>query len=64
MEGYRWKAAVVTLSDKGYAGEREEKRSPRMCEGREGEGEEGEKTVVRTDEKEERKKWLCAVCDK
>ena len=24
----RWKAAVVTLSDKGYAGEREDKSGP------------------------------------
>lgn len=32
MEGYRWKAAVVTLSDKGYAGEREDKSGPLICE--------------------------------
>ena len=27
----RWKAAVVTLSDKGYAGEREDKSGPFLC---------------------------------
>ena len=27
----RWKAAVVTLSDKGYAGEREDKSGPLLC---------------------------------
>ena len=32
MEGYRWKAAVVTLSDKGYAGEREDKSGPLIWE--------------------------------
>lgn len=32
MEGYRWKAAVVTLSDKGFAGEREDKSGPLICE--------------------------------
>ena len=28
----RWKAAVVTLSDKGYAGEREDKSGPLIQE--------------------------------
>ena len=32
MPEYRWKAAVVTLSDKGYAGEREDKSGPLVCE--------------------------------
>ena len=27
----RWKAAVVTLSDKGYAGERKDKSGPLLC---------------------------------
>ena len=32
MENRKWKAAVVTLSDKGYAGEREDKSGPLVCE--------------------------------
>lgn len=32
MPEYRWKAAVVTLSDKGYAGEREDKSGPLVRE--------------------------------
>ena len=28
----RWKAAVVTMSDKGFAGEREDKSGPLICE--------------------------------
>ena len=32
MEGYRWKAAVITLSDKGYAGKREDRSGPLICE--------------------------------
>ena len=53
MEGYRWKAAVVTLSDKGYAGEREDKSGPLICEMIEGSGYEVEKTVLLPDQKEE-----------
>lgn len=64
MERYRWKAAVVTLSDKGYAGEREDKSGPLICEMIEGSGYEVEKTVLLPDEKEEIKKCLCALCDK
>ena len=32
MEQKRWRAAVVTLSDKGYAGEREDKSGPLICD--------------------------------
>ena len=32
MGHQRWKAAVVTLSDKGYIGEREDKSGPLICE--------------------------------
>ena len=32
MEDYKWKTAVITLSDKGYRGEREDKSGPLICE--------------------------------
>ena len=63
MEGYRWKAAVVTLSDKGYAGEREDKSGPLICEMIAEAGYDVRKTVLLPDEKEEIKKCLCLLCD-
>lgn len=63
MEGYRWKAAVVTLSDKGYAGEREDKSGPLICKLIEEAGYETVKTILLPDEKEEIKKCLCTLCD-
>lgn len=63
MEGYRWKAAVVTLSDKGYAGEREDKSGPLICEMIAEAGYDVQKTVLLPDEKEEIKKCLCLLCD-
>ncbi len=63
MEGYRWKAAVVTLSDKGYAGEREDKSGPLICKLIEEAGYETVKTYLLPDEKEEIKKCLCTLCD-
>ncbi len=63
MEGYRWKAAVVTLSDKGYAGEREDKSGPLICKLIEEAGYETVKTILLPDEKEEIKKCLCRLCD-
>ena len=56
MEGYRWKAAVVTLSDKGYAGEREDKSGPLICEMLTEAGYDIQKTVLLPDEREEIKK--------
>ena len=32
METYRWRTAIVTLSDKGYHGEREDKSGPLIQE--------------------------------
>ena len=32
MDDYKWKTAVITLSDKGYRGEREDKSGPLICE--------------------------------
>ncbi|MDM8234824.1 MogA/MoaB family molybdenum cofactor biosynthesis protein [[Ruminococcus] torques] len=63
MEGYRWKAAVVTLSDKGYAGEREDKSGPLICEMIAEAGYDVQKTVLLPDEKDEIKKYLCLLCD-
>lgn len=63
MEGYRWKAAVVTLSDKGYAGEREDKSGPLICEIIAKEGYDIEQTILLPDEKAEIKKCLCTLCD-
>ena len=63
MEGYRWKAAVVTLSDKGYAGEREDKSGPLLCQMLEEAGYEGKKTVLLPDEQKEIENCLCQLCD-
>ena len=63
MEGYRWKAAVVTLSDKGYAGEREDMSGPLICEMITEAGYDVEKRLLLPDEKEEIKKCLCTLCD-
>lgn len=63
MEGYRWKAAVVTLSDKGYAGEREDKSGPLICKLIEEAGYETVKTILLPDEKKKIKKCLCTLCD-
>ena len=63
MEGYRWKAAVATLSDKGYAGEREDKSGPLICEMITEAGYDVEKRLLLPDEKEEIKKCLCTLCD-
>lgn len=64
MAEYRWKAAVVTLSDKGYAGEREDKSGPLICEILTESGYDVQETILLPDEKEEIKKYLCELCDK
>ncbi len=64
MAEYRWKAAVVTLSDKGYAGEREDKSGPLICEILTESGYDVQETILLPDEKEEIKKCLCKLCDK
>lgn len=63
MERYRWTAAVVTLSDKGYAGEREDKSGPLVCEMITEAGYDVKKTILLPDEKEEIKRCLCSLCD-
>lgn len=63
MEGYRWKAAVVTLSDKGFSGEREDKSGPLVCSMLEEAGYDVRETVLLPDEFTEIKKCLCKLCD-
>lgn len=63
MAEYRWKAAVVTLSDKGYAGEREDKSGPLICEILTESGYDVQETILLPDEKEEIKKCFCELCD-
>lgn len=63
MEGYRWKAAVITLSDKGYAGEREDKSGPLLCEMITEAGYEVKETILLQDEQKEIEKCLCKLCD-
>lgn len=63
MEGYRWKAAVITLSDKGYAGEREDKSGPLLCEMITEARYEVKETILLQDEQKEIEKCLCKLCD-
>ena len=51
MENRRWRAAVVTLSDKGYAGEREDQSGPLVCRMLCEAGYDVQKTVLLPDEK-------------
>ena len=63
MAVYRWKAAVVTLSDKGYAGEREDKSGPLVCEMIGAAGYDVQEMILLPDEHEEIKKCLLKLCD-
>ena len=63
MPEYRWKAAVVTLSDKGYAGEREDKSGPLVCEMIGAAGCDVQEMILLPDEHEEIKKCLLKLCD-
>ena len=63
MEQKRWRAAVVTLSDKGYTGEREDKSGPLICDMLGQAGYEVVETVLLPDEMEEIKKCLYKLCD-
>ena len=53
MENRRWRAAVVTLSDKGYAGEREDQSGPLVCRMLCEAGYDVQKTVLLPDEQRE-----------
>jgi len=59
----RWKAAVVTLSDKGYAGEREDKSGPLLCGMLEEAGYEVTEVRLLPDEQKMIEKCLCELAD-
>ena len=63
MEKRRWRAAVVTLSDKGSRGEREDKSGPLVGEMLTQAGYSVEKEVILPDEQKEIETCLCALCD-
>lgn len=63
MEGYKWNAAVITLSDKGYAGERKDESGPLLCRMLEEEGYDVTIQMLLPDERKEIEKCLCKLCD-
>lgn len=63
MSEYRWKAAVVTLSDSGYRGEREDRSGPLLCEILTQKGYIIEKKILLPDDKQKIKDCLCSLCD-
>ena len=63
MDNRKWRAAVVTLSDKGYAGEREDKSGPLVCEMLREAGYDVEKSILLPDEQKEIEKNLYKLCD-
>lgn len=63
MQEYRWKAAVVTLSDKGYAGEREDRSGPLVQEMITEAGYDVQEMLLLPDEYQEIRTCLCRLCD-
>lgn len=63
MENRKWRVAVVTLSDKGYAGEREDQSGPLVSRILSEAGYDVRKTVLLPDEQKEIEKYLCKLCD-
>ena len=59
----RWKAAVVTLSDKGYAGEREDKSGPKIVEMLGEAGYDVKETLLLPDGREQLEKELIRLAD-
>ncbi|WP_306480097.1 bifunctional molybdenum cofactor biosynthesis protein MoaC/MoaB [Mediterraneibacter sp.] len=59
----RWKAAVVTMSDKGFSGEREDKSGPLICDMIADQGYDVVRTELLPDEQKEIEKCLCTLCD-
>ena len=53
----------MTLSDKGAAGEREDKSGPLICEMLRGAGYDVQKSILLPDEQKEIEKCLCTLCD-
>lgn len=56
-------AAVITLSDKGYTGEREDKSGPLICRILENEGYEVKETLLLPDEQKLLEQNLCRLAD-
>ncbi len=56
-------AAVITLSDKGYAGEREDESGPLICEILENAEYEVSEVLLLPDDREELEKNLCRLAD-
>ncbi|MGC4019916.1 MAG: MogA/MoaB family molybdenum cofactor biosynthesis protein [Muricomes sp.] len=59
----KWKTAVVTLSDKGYAGEREDKSGPLIRDMVEAAGYEVSKILLLPDDQKMIEEKLIALCD-
>lgn len=62
-EPFPWQAAVITLSDKGFKGEREDKSGPLIVERLKSEGYEIVEQVVLPDERALLEKTLTRLCD-
>ena len=63
MEKGKWRAAVVTLSDKGYRGEREDKSGPAVCELLCEAGYDVQRRILLPDEQQKIERCLCKLCD-
>lgn len=59
----KWRTAVVTLSDKGYAGEREDKSGPLIREMIEKEGYEAAEMILLPDDQKLIEEKLIELCD-
>lgn len=59
----KWRTAVVTLSDKGYAGEREDKSGPLIREMIEKEGYEAAEMLLLPDDQKRIEEKLIELCD-
>ena len=59
----KWRTAVVTLSDKGYAGEREDKSGPLIREMIEKEGYEAAEMILLPDDQKRIEEKLIELCD-
>lgn len=63
MEDYKWKTVVITLSDKGYRGEREDKSGPLICEMLPEDSYSIVERLLLPDEQEMIEKELIRLCD-
>lgn len=63
MNNNRWKTAVITLSDKGYKGQREDKSGPLICELLPEEAYQIEEMLLLPDEQERIEEELIRLCD-